>query len=665
MKLTDKRVPKGTLTLADLRSANEGSVIKIIGLGDIYSNIKYKTNPHNGKTYEVGMTLNRKICESAYEFLMDMFSKNGISEPNNLCIKVMSKYSVDDLYDALLDLDGIGHKSAVLLTIAITGSAPSVIKHLASEIVDAIFIGNEKSNLVYEAVNRLRCDDYSTAIDATNASELVDACCREALDKCEDLRKELLPDFESLRSEVKSKLCIVPGTNLIMAKSQYDIEQDFLKLCKKKVTPYMDMDEAERVLTDMSDGADILHGGLDDYQYAAVKMVMESDSKVVGITGKAGSGKSHAITASYRIYGGSDQCTLTAYQNKACDVLSRRVGGYHFGGKGIKSLMSLSMTLDSNKKFAALFSSVMLVIVDESSQIGTRHLKYIMNIMDHAHRDAKLVLTGDVLQTRPVCTYGLPFRHAVNTGIIPTCDLGQFHRTNGLGILKLCEHIRSATNGTEVEVDSHSDGVELDQIPNDNIHLQRLFRSIASDYIDAGDDIGKFMVIAETNTDCKMINTLVAATIYADEDGTRMPRLHEGMPVVSTANMAARDCSWTLCNGARFVIKSIDSERVDLIDRYGAVSRIPLCSLDRNTLVPAYAITVHKSQGDEARNVRYVFRRNRNFENAFFCDKTMKYVAFSRAQETLTLNEIYDPGEAPSDTITLRLNDCAQYTMSF
>lgn len=653
------RVPKGTLTMGQLSDYNKS--LYITNLSEYYKT-EFMVNKHNGKTFEKGKLLNRRVRESIYDFLMETFSKEG-KEPRDISSKILAKYDPDEFYDELVQLDGIGPKYAILSTIALTGVAPSIVKNLANDVANAMFVSSDKSTIVSNCVPNLTpCpgfswsyrDDYSTSL-APDVAENMLQKFSEIVRENSGFREEALPTKEEIMSEVRKQCTLAPGDR-IMLKSQKTLEDRLVRLCKatSDVTAYKDEDQY----------IDMLHEyALDSYQRNSVDMVINGTSKLYTITGKAGVGKSHVITYLYRAY--SDRCVLTAYQNSACDVLSRRVGGYQFCGQPIKAIIGLSMKLSNNAKFAEAFRKYAhVIIVDESSQIGTVHLGHIFNILDHAAPDAKLVFVGDVLQTRPVCTYGMPFVHLVRSGLCPTADLAEFHRTNGRGILSLCEQIRAAHN-ENVYIEPGTEGVELQQIPENDKYIYGMCRSIADEYYDAKDDITKYMVIAETNAECDMINRLVTAIIFHDSVvETGLPRIRKDMVVVSTDNK--QSTGWKITNGTRYYIKDIDDEYIYLVDCNNEQMRVPKSVITSNTFKVAYAITVHKSQGSEATNVHYVFHRHRDFSNAFACDKTLKYVAFSRAQESLTLHEIFNPlFDKESDRIVLPLLEQPTYYMSF
>ena len=638
----------------------------ITNLADFYE-IEYKVNPHNFTRYESGKLLNRAVKASLYDFLMDTLSKDGVTEPNDIGRKVIEKFGVDDFYEKIMSLHAIGTKTAILATIAITGFAPSITKNLADQVCEAIFVASDKTNLVAQNLNPVMYrggDEYSTALDLDAVNAMVVKFSETVIKEC-GFKEEKLPTVDELSKDVFKRI-VQLGNGKVILDVQYNREQNLKKLCSE-TTAADSVESIEDALCEESNGANIVTAGLDTYQYNAVKMVVEGTSKVYTITGKAGTGKSHVISALYRMYYG--QCALTAYQNSACDVLSRRVGGYTFANKPIKSLIGLSMTLDANDKFAAEFSSVKLVIIDESSQIGTRHLEYVLNIINHAHPDAKLVLVGDVLQTRPVLTYGLPFVHLVKNGLCPTADLAQFHRTNGLGILALCEKIRSATDNSMVTINQGCEGVTLTQGPHTMKYWNEVCTAIADDYGEAGSDISRCMTISENNADCNFINWMVTSKLFSEEMPNdfdliknKLPTVRKGMVVRSTIN-AAGD-RWKVTNGTRYFVDDIDQDYIRLTDANGGVQEIPLKKVMKTDFQVAYAITVHKSQGSEAKNVRYVFRRNRDFSNAFATDKTLKYVAFSRAQESITLHEVYSPKDNEFDFIVFFLNESKIYDMS-
>lgn len=659
------RAPKGTVTLGQLSDYNRS--LYITNVGDYYDT-EYKVNPHNGKKYEAGKVLNRKVRESLYDYLMEAFSTNG-KEPRDICGKILSKFSPDSFYDEVVQLDGIGVMNAILSTIAMTGMAPSVVKNLASDVAEAMFVRSDKSTIVANEVQNITPnpryqwsyrDDYSTALDLGVAARMLEDFTG-VVRRHSGFKESALPTPEEIMKEVGSRT-IKLSNGKIMLKSQYNIEQRLLSLCSEttdEVHPNRDDEYLDMLRMD----------GLDAYQRKAFDMVVEGDRRVCIITGKAGTGKSHVISAIFRAFHG--QCVLTAYQNSACDVLSRRVGGYVFCDQPIKAVIGLSMKLSANFKFAEEFEkTAKVIIVDESSQLGTYHMYHVLNILNHAAPGAKLVLVGDVLQTRPVCTYGIPFVHLARKGLCPVADLAEFHRTNGRGILELCEKIRAASNSV-VFIEPGTEGVELQQVPETDKHVSSMCKSIADDYIAAGDDVNMCMVVAETNNECDMVNRRVTSVIFNDPIvETGLPRIREGMVVVSTTNMASyskdSEMHWKITNGSRYYIVSINPDTIELKDRNGDTMSIPMYRISRNTFKVAYAITVHKSQGTEARNVRYVFHRHKDFSNAFSCDKTLKYVAFSRAQESLTLHEIFDPSkDVQTESVALPLLEQSEYDMSF
>ena len=654
----------GSVTMSQLH--DDSSTLYIIGLSDYYDT-EYKTNKYNNTQYEVGRRIDRRAKESLYIFLMENFSSDGITEPKNLSAKVMEKFGPDEFFDKIVELPGIGAKTGILATIAITGISPSITKNLAEQVCEAVFVSNDKNNLVSHSLNIVKYrgdDEYSTALDEKVVMPAITRFSEVVRQEC-GFRKEKIPSVDEITEKVLARLVRLDNGK-VMLREQYNREQALKALCDERVEAG-DLAAVEEELQSEADGADIVTAGLDDYQYNAVKMVVESTSKVSVIKGKAGTGKSHLISALFRAYNG--QCALTAYQNSACDVLSRRVGGYSMCGTSIKSLISLSMKLDANRKFAAKFRGVRLVIIDEASQIGTRHLEYVLNIINNASPDAKLVLVGDVLQTRPVCTYGLPFVHLANNGLCPVADLSTFHRTNGLGILQLCEKIRAATDRSKVIVDESYEGVTISQGPHTAKYWNEFCTAIADDYADAGDDITKCITIAETNNYCNYINWLVTSKLFGDELPSdigmmlaKLPSIRKGMVVRSTTN--SEGAGWKLTNGTRYFVVDLDESTVTLKNSVGETMRIPLCRISTYDLQVAYAVTVHKSQGDEATNVRYVFPRNTDFSNAFATDKTLKYVALSRAQESITLHEVYRIDERPTGHVTLYLNDSKHYDMS-
>lgn len=123
------------------------------------------------------------------------------------------------------------------------------------------------------------------------------------------------------------------------------------------------------------------------------------------------------------------------------------------------------------------------------------------------------------------------------------------------------------------------------------------------------------------------INAIATAALRAPNDGPRSSAHPHGLPIIVTRN----DPTTRLSNGDAGIVLDHGGRRMAWFDGRDGPRAIPLQRLPQHE--PAYALTVHRSQGSEYRHVAVLFPP----EDHPILTRELVYTAASRARETLTL----------------------------
>jgi DNA transposition AAA+ family ATPase len=645
-----KRIKAGELDYADLHS---GDTLYVTNTDRFFKDTTIETK--NGFSYEKGRIL-RGPAVSAFNAYISDCTKSDDEAAERAKFRNLQEFStVDDFFDTVMELSGIGFSSALILTLAVKGDLPDINRCLGTKVHNELFL-NPADKTSYVAC---RPDYTSTLLDVNTAKS---CALRLAAYTISDAK--LAGDTATPQTVAEYAL-----TNRTAIHNGKIGDADVIAAEEKLFA--LAYEQCLNRLKDLCDSTVIdTQGALFDDQLSAFNGIMMGSQRVTLMDGCPGSGKSHIITAIVRsMPKGSVLCT--AYTNKACLNLSERLlDDYEFGGEQPGVIPNiLSCYYRTSEKWLNALCNVRLLIVDEASIIGSDILVKLMALLDKCSQGCRLLLVGDPMQLPPVLAYGTVFHNAIRNRAFSRVTLSGFHRSNGEGIYRLFSTLRQKSGG--ILLRKESDDVKLA-----TFHDVDGVCEVASRLMNTFDDPKEFAVIAETNAITDAINRTMAATaigIKPDEiitsKVTKKPLpIYNGVRVIATDNIR---------NGKKVSVGRNEFGVVEEISQTMVTLRMDIRNrqvmVDYNTFMHhfsfGYCQTVHKFQGSEAPTVMYVFENGKNLRgNAFYSQKELKYVGLSRAKKELFVAAI-DPScqkrWRKDEAIPLTVYDLAKATMCF
>ncbi|GGR21247.1 hypothetical protein GCM10008957_36920 [Deinococcus ruber] len=317
------------------------------------------------------------------------------------------------------------------------------------------------------------------------------------------------------------------------------------------------------------------------------------------LTGPPGSGKSHMLRA---LCEAAEQrglkVALAAPTGKAALRLSQatdgrptstihRLLGAHRNG----FQQDLSRPLDAE-----------LVVIDEASMLGD---ELLLQLLKALKGNARLLLVGDAAQIGPI-EHGAPFQHLLQRA--PTTRLTQVYRHGPES--RVYELAQALLQGDDVEweaeVGSCTDAAQAVRLAGTSMLLTPT-------------RAGPFGAAA-------LNEASQAQRGFRGGTDIREGFAHVGDPVLQTVNNYEQG----VFNGhLGVVLETSRSQTVVDFDGHSVIYR----GLERMTLQPAYALTIHRAQGSEWPEVSVVLHEH----HQGMLSRTIAYTAVTRAREQVTL----------------------------
>jgi exodeoxyribonuclease V alpha subunit len=335
----------------------------------------------------------------------------------------------------------------------------------------------------------------------------------------------------------------------------------------------------------------------DEDQLAAIDRATSSSFSI--ITGGAGTGKTTIIKAiTDTLEQSGEEVFLCAFAGKAAARLREAC-------KHPASTIHRMLGYDG-RTFALEHLNDQTVIVDESSMIDTSLMAEIMR-----RGPRRLVLVGDPAQLPPVGR-GQPFHDLINYRPHLVSHLETCYRATE-AVFQAATAIR---HGGRPPMSATSDGEKWTIMNTGNPkQTQRMILEwVEAGYFDFGQDVILVARNGESEQDPCTVRGLNQAIVDAIAPRDPKVKFMVGDRIINTKNLPDIDC-W---NGTTGSVHSIDQDGglwvktdIPVIDhgktkdeRYPVYSDYALFAKDRRKhLQLAYAMTVHKSQGSQYRNV--------------------------------------------------------------
>ena len=338
---------------------------------------------------------------------------------------------------------------------------------------------------------------------------------------------------------------------------------------------------------------------------------------VTVINGGAGTGKTTTIQAlceTLQYYG--ERFEVCAFAGKAASRIREATG---FNASTIHSLLGYT---GEGGKFKLGMLDGYTVIVDESSMVPSALLYEICK-----RRPKRLILVGDEAQLPPV-GIGSPF-HDIIANLPQLCvRLDVCHRASG-AILAAGEEIRNGVTpksqtkgGEKFHVERVRDAAAIEDTILDAVRSGKVdFRQDCVITPRSGD--------GESPMPCtvKSFNQRIQAIVNPHENGEKFAI---GDRVMCVKNYP-KDDVW---NGTTGWITRVDIDGCPFFESDETGDETRLTKEMQKNFVPAWAVTIHKSQGSQYRAV-YVACLKRDTPRLF--DRAMLYTAVTRAKKECTI----------------------------
>ena len=584
-----RRVKPGELSQADILS---GETLYLVG-ADAFFTDNTMVPTQAGVIYERGRPINRAVCQAiaaSTDKLRDQLAAWRTTD-------------VESLFNTLMEIDGIGQQTAILLCIAIRNEMPPIKYIIASDIHKAIFVEGPEKGL-YGAASR--GDSISTLIPIETAISCAHVLARRTIEELGKKFRDMptVDEVVALAGEGTTCLTSAKHKKFVIDSKLYGAEQEALELASSP-----------------------------------------------------GSGKTHVIRKLYEIYSALDfPVLITSYTNKACANLAERLPLYSFkplGYNTVRSIYSISAKLGYSGQS---IKTTRLLIVDESSMVSSFVLMKVLDILAGCHPDCKLLLVGDVNQLPPVNQYGKPFKRLWDLGVADCFEFREFHRSDSFDIYSAFS--KMATPGFhQISAGRSVNLATVRDIEAAASIVSRVYEREKEHITDLG-------CCTELKRQSHTINKACIARLFPElreseyikytargEEYINTPAV-KGLRVMATVTIPGTGTSSRPVgkNEIGTVVAVTDKTVTVTMDIQDYAVNVDLAMFP-NQFKPAYATTVHKFQGSEADLIMYVMTdTSRGQADPFSTQKELKYVGMSRAKKTLNILSI-DP-DCPSRCMT-------------
>ena len=336
------------------------------------------------------------------------------------------------------------------------------------------------------------------------------------------------------------------------------------------------------------------------------------------------------------------------------------------------------------EKLRFKLSEIDILIIDEMSMVGFNLFEYIIN---HISNDCKIILIGDSNQLPPINSHSIwnyIFEKSINKTFEQiTIKLKKVYRNSG-DIINLSQSVINSTKSSfeeqiklinanqnsNIKISCHPKNIIPSELINDiNKHLldlkisvkklsfkKYIFENDIDNLLDFENELtneifnklNKQIILCKRNKGLWSVQNIHEIILYKNQQ-IDFKDLEEGIPIMCTKN----NSDVGLSNGdlgvligksetRRLLFKVFDNNNEQVI-RLINPSRI-------ENIVPAIAITIHKSQGSEAGKVCLLWDKSLNNinkstsktsdKNLFFnnnFEKRLFYTAITRAKNNLDL----------------------------
>jgi exodeoxyribonuclease V alpha subunit len=372
--------------------------------------------------------------------------------------------------------------------------------------------------------------------------------------------------------------------------------------------------------------------GLQEDQVAAAKGAAESPVAI--ITGAPGVGKTFVIVRLVMMYRHAKlRVSLCAPTGKAARRMMDQLAAGGLPEVHASTIHSLLGPHEQDGRFVfehgeAFPLSTDVVIVDETSMVD---VSLMADLLRAVAPGTRLVLVGDTYQL-PSVGPGRVLGDLIASGVVPSFELTKIKRQDPGRIVTNCHRMKE---GRDCAFENRSDDDMHFLERNDPREARQTIcdlveRRLPAQGFDPMRDIQVMSPLREkTELSCKAFNDVLQRSLNPAEPEPKC-RFKVGDKVIQTRNAVVDD--QPVVNGDIGYVRQITKKHVEVtFENPERIVRIPR---RHNDLQLAYALTVHKLQGSEARAV--VIPVHRCFGSRMM-QRNLVYTAISRARELCIL----------------------------
>lgn len=364
-----------------------------------------------------------------------------------------------------------------------------------------------------------------------------------------------------------------------------------------------------------------------DDQWRGVTQVLESRLSI--LTGGPGTGKTQTMRALVDLLAENNRkVRLCAPTGKAARRLSELTGA---DATTIHRLLEWAPGEGPGRDSAYPIDGCDVLIVDEASMLSVRLAEALLAAVG---AKTHVLLVGDVDQLPPVGP-GRVLEDLIDSGRVPATRLHEVFRQAARSLIVRAAH---AINGGEYPPTVAGEDdlrdfffVEADEAAQmlDEVCTLATTRLPSHYGLDPAADVQVLAPMHKGPVGVDALNTEMRARLNADGEKIGGTALRVGDRVMQTRNSYDHD----LFNGERGVLVHFDEERERAIFAGDDGRRLTLPQDALGTLTLAYATSVHKAQGSQAKAVVVpLFSGHR-----IMLTRNLLYTAVTRAQEVCVL----------------------------
>ncbi len=325
-----------------------------------------------------------------------------------------------------------------------------------------------------------------------------------------------------------------------------------------------------------------------------------------------------------------------------------------------------------------------IFVIDEMSMVNVELFEIILNSLA---KDCKLLLVGDANQLPPVNSSSIwnyifsnltknPFDSSIvnlekvyrNSGDIVELSKLIFNRNSNLFNYKLDQIYKNKITSNIKVYKNKNKSIPESLVNNINLHLQNIKASVhllsnksyifnkevenLYDYennliVEIFKILNSQIILCKTNSGIWGVNDINKLILHQNKPYD-FEKLEEGIPIMCTEN----NNELGIANGDIGVVIGKGKLRKFLFRKFNKFNKQVAALIEPNKLeniVPAIALTIHKSQGSESNSVYILWNQNlsklknvevNNQKNILLIDnfdKRLFYTAITRAKKDLTL----------------------------